>query len=77
LLASAWAAFHALRRGYTTWKFPVALFASWLAVVAFLLWGLPVWKLGGPWQAGCLALMIPLARLAWCPLAIAANRHGK
>jgi len=40
-----------------------------------LIFGLPVWKAGGLWSALRLAALMPLARLAWCPLAIASNRH--
>jgi hypothetical protein len=64
-----------LRRGHVTWRFPLVLLAGWFAVVALVVWVLPLAKAGGPYQAGCAVLLIPLARLALCPLAVAANRH--
>ena len=69
------ALFVSLRSGHITWRFPVALVAVWLAVAAMLLFGLPVWNHERLWEVLTLVLMIPLARPALCPLAVAANRN--
>ena len=66
---AAWALVRGWRVGYTTWRFPVGLVAGWVTVTAFIVWGLP------QWHVFSLALLVPLTRLAWCPLAVAANRH--
>jgi hypothetical protein len=64
-----------IRRGHFTWRFPVWLVAGWVVVLCVLVVVLPTWKSGGLWASLRLALLLPLARLSWCPLAIAANRH--
>ncbi|MHC1767877.1 MAG: hypothetical protein AB9869_26995 [Verrucomicrobiia bacterium] len=72
---AAWLLRRALRSGSITWRFPAILVSGWLAIVAGMLW------LSSPWQtwslAGVLApaVMIPIVRLAACPMAMAANRH--
>jgi hypothetical protein len=72
---AGWALMKALREGHVTWKFPVGLLAGWAAVVVCLVFVLPTWREGGAWAACTMLLFVPLARLALCPLAIAANRH--
>jgi hypothetical protein len=73
------AALVAFVRGLTynhiTWKFPVLLLAGWWTAAALMVLVLPTWKSGGLWGSLYLVLLLPLARLAWCPLALAANRH--
>jgi hypothetical protein len=65
-----------LRLGYVTWRFPVILLGGWLATISYLVWRLPAQPdLLGSEVVG-LAVMIPLARLAACPMAMARNRHG-
>ncbi len=64
-----------LRSGHVSWRYPVLLAVTWATITAFLVWGLPTWQHDGPYAAGILILCMPLARLAWCPFAIAANRQ--
>jgi hypothetical protein len=63
------------RQGHTTWRFPVVLYACWILVASGLLWGLPLIKFSGWYMALTTILLLPLARLAWCPVALAKNRH--
>ena len=49
--------------------------AGWLAAVGLLVWMLPTWDQKGGWGAATIALFLPFARVAWAPLALAANRH--
>jgi hypothetical protein len=44
-------------------------------IAAFLVGVMPTWRHDGLYASLTLLVMLPLARLAWCPLAIAANRH--
>ena len=64
-----------LRQGHTTWRFPVVLYACWILVASGILWGLPLIKFSGWYMALATILLLPLARLAWCPVALAKNRH--
>jgi len=64
-----------IRRGCIAWRFVISLLASWGGVLAFLVWVMPVWRTAGGWGLLSFAIMIPLARFAWCPVALAANRH--
>jgi hypothetical protein len=75
LLIASGALFLSWRRGYITWKFPAGLILGWLSLTGFLIWGMPTWQSGGAERAITIVLLLPLARLALCPLAIAANRH--
>jgi hypothetical protein len=63
------------KTGAITWRFVTGLLAGWLLVTGGLIWALPSWQNGGAWRAASIALLVPLGRLACCPLAIAANRH--
>jgi len=76
LATAFWALVRSYREGYVKWQFPLVLLSGWLAVVVCMLWLFPVWQSGGVQSALTLAVLIPLARLAACPLAMAANRHG-
>ncbi|MCL4177140.1 MAG: hypothetical protein KJ072_05280 [Verrucomicrobia bacterium] len=75
IVAAAAGLASSLRSGHLTWRFPVILFAGWSIIAAFLVWGLSTWQTDGPYAAATLVLCLPLARLAWCPFAIAANRQ--
>ncbi|MRR52837.1 MAG: hypothetical protein EG825_18355 [Rhodocyclaceae bacterium] len=68
-LAVAW------RRGHITWRFPAALCVVCGAVLCFVLFALPLWRAGTRFEALTAILLVPLARPALCPLALAANRH--
>ena len=46
-----------------------------MLIRAALIWALPVWRAQGAWGAAAIVVLVPLARLAGCPLALAANRH--
>ncbi len=72
---AAWFLGRSCRQGQTTWRFAVALISGWLGVTSILIWVLPFWQVRGAWGAAAIALLVPLARLAGCPLAVAANRH--
>lgn len=64
------------RQGYITWRFPAVLLGGWLAIaVGFQLLFTP-WQAWGVVSALAPLVMIPLVRLAACPLAMGANRHG-
>lgn len=72
---ATWALTRSWRAGYITWRFAAGLVCGWLVVTGLLIWALPTWRLGGAWPAVEIALLMPLARVALCPLAVAANRH--
>jgi hypothetical protein len=65
-----------LRQKHISWRFPSALTLVWVAAVAALLFVMPVWRMARPWDVLTIVLLIPLARPALCPLALALNRHG-
>lgn len=74
-IVAAWLLYASLRSGSVTWRFPALLIGGWLAVAAGTLW---LWSSWLPSSfAGVLApaVMIPLVRLAACPMAMATNRH--
>ena len=64
-----------LRSGHITWRFPLLLVLAWSSVTAFIVWGLSTWQTDGAYPALTLVLCMPLARLAWCPFALASNRQ--
>ncbi|HWH69257.1 MAG TPA: hypothetical protein VNT26_07715, partial [Candidatus Sulfotelmatobacter sp.] len=72
---TAWGLGRAWRAGHITWKFPVVLVTGWVAVTGGLVFGLPLWRMEGAWPALIVVLVMPLGRLAWCPEAVAGNRH--
>ncbi|HOW68276.1 MAG TPA: hypothetical protein P5186_23300 [Candidatus Paceibacterota bacterium] len=63
------------RQGLINWRFPAVLFGGWLLTTGSLIGFLPVVPVGGWIQACGVAVLMPLARLAACPLAMAANRY--
>jgi hypothetical protein len=65
-----------LRRRHITWRFVSVLLLTWGALVAALLFAMPFWRMTRPWDVLTIVLLIPLARPALCPLALALNRHG-
>jgi hypothetical protein len=71
---SGWALVKSWRAGQITWRYAVGLVGGWLALVALLSFALPVWQYQGMRGVLAMALFMPLARLALCPLALAANR---
>jgi hypothetical protein len=75
LATAAWALLTGLRARHLTWRFAAGLVAGWLIVVSCLVWVLPTWRTDGAWRAVAMLVLVPLARLALCPLALAANRH--
>ncbi|HOY60022.1 MAG TPA: GntR family transcriptional regulator [Verrucomicrobiota bacterium] len=56
-------------------RLPAGLLLGWFAMAALLVVVMPTWRRDGPYASLTLLVLLPLARLAWCPLAIAANRH--
>jgi hypothetical protein len=72
---TSWALWRGQRQGHISWRFAVGLIAGWAITVSVLVWVFPSWRTEGYYRALLIALMIPLARLALCPLAVAANRH--
>ena len=72
---AAWACVRGLLSGHVTWRFPIGLLVGWFVIAAFLVGVMPTWRHDGLYASLTLLVMLPLARLAWCPLAIAANRH--
>ena len=62
-------------RGCFSWRYALGLAVGWAGLVGVLIWVLPGWRTGGMWGAVGIAVLIPFARLAWAPLAVAANRH--
>jgi hypothetical protein len=70
-----WLMSTSVRNGYTTWRFPAFLLGGWIAVVAAMSWWFAPWQAWGLASALGPILMIPLVRLAACPLAMAGNRH--
>jgi len=75
LATATWALVAGVRARHLTGRFAAGLVAGWLAAASLLIWALPTWRTGGAWRAAAIMVMLPLARLALCPLALAANRH--
>lgn len=75
LAATAWAFARGLRQGHFTWRYPVVIMAVWMLLGCALVCLLPTWKFEGPYAALYALCLLPLARLALSPLALAANRH--
>lgn len=74
VVVTGWALWQALAGGHITWRYAVALPAVWLGLVSLMVTAFPVWSYG-PMRALAIAAIVPLGRLALCPLAVAANRH--
>jgi hypothetical protein len=72
---AAWLLIRSYRNGHASARFVVSLAGGWVCVAACLIWVLPTLQTGGAWRAVMIVLLLPLARLAACPLAVAANRH--
>lgn len=64
---------HTVRHGLASPRFACALVLAWMAVAGLAASLLPS-AFEHPWQLLGLCLMSPLARLSFCPLALAANR---
>jgi hypothetical protein len=75
LMVAAGALVRGCRTSQITWRFAACLLTGWVIIAAGLVFALPVYASGGAWAAAGLVLTLPLARLAACPLAMAANRH--
>jgi hypothetical protein len=75
LAVAASALVRGCRTAQITWRFAACLLTGWLIIATVVIYVLPVYASGGAWAASGLALTLPLARLAACPLAMAANRH--
>jgi hypothetical protein len=65
----------AVWRGAASRRFAGILCAGWCLLLAGLGWGLPVAESEGAWGVVGIALMLPFARLAASPLALASNRY--
>jgi len=72
---AAWLLARSYRNGHASARFVVSLVGGWACVAACLVWVLPTLQTDGTWRAAMVILLLPLARLAACPLAVAANRH--
>jgi hypothetical protein len=64
-----------LRYGHITWKFAVLLVIGWSAMAAWVAWVLGTWRTDGAYAGLLLVFLMPLARLAWSPFAVACNRQ--
>jgi hypothetical protein len=73
--AGGYAIWRACRSGHVTWRYGVGIAVGWMVVVGLMIRGLPTWSVGGWWGAVSMAVLVPFARLACAPLAVAANRH--
>jgi hypothetical protein len=77
--AAAWVASAVRRRELLTSRALACLLAGWVAAVAcffaLFAWVLPVGVAAWPWLAVIVVLVLPLARSAGLPLALAWNRH--
>jgi len=56
-------------------SFVVMLLLGWTALVGSLIWPMHTWEAGGLWNALAIVLLVPLARVSACPLAMAWNRN--
>jgi len=65
----------ALRSRLVSRRFVVLLLLGWTALVSSLIWPMHTWETGGPWGALAIVLLVPLARVSACPLAMAWNRN--
>jgi hypothetical protein len=67
---------HGCQKGCLTWRFSLALGAGWSVVLGGIAFTFGFWQHADPSEVLALGVMIPMVRLAACPLAMAANRHG-
>ena len=72
---TGWALIVSWRQRHITWRFAVVMAGGWLGIVGGLNWLMPEGLRQDPWNIVGLIALVPLARLALCPLAVAANRH--
>jgi hypothetical protein len=79
LSAAIWVVREVRRRGLLTSRALAWLLAAWVVAAAGLFglfaWVLPIGPGAWPWLAVIVMLVLPLARLAGAPLALAWNRH--
>jgi hypothetical protein len=66
---------YALRSRLVSRNFMVMLLLGWSALVGSLIWPMHTWETGGLWGALAVVLLVPLARVSACPLALAWNRN--
>jgi hypothetical protein len=64
-----------LHQGYIGWPFFFALVGGWLGLVAGMSYLFGQWRTDALTDVFALTAMIPIVRLASCPLAVANNRH--
>jgi hypothetical protein len=74
LAAAAWLLLRSYRQAYLTWRFPAILLGGWVGLIGGISWLFSPWQSSGLEGLLALAVMIPLVRLAACPLAMASNR---
>jgi len=75
LAVTGWALIESWRRRHITWRFAAVLVSGWLGILGGLIWLMPEGLRRDPWNIVGLIALVPLARLAVSPLAVAANRH--
>jgi len=66
---------YALRSRVVTRNFMAILLLGWTALVLSLVWLMQTWAAGGLWGVLAIVLLVPLARVSACPLAMARNRN--
>jgi len=72
---AGWALVYALRSRVVNWNFVAILLLGWTALVVSLIWLMQTWEARGLWGLLAIVLLVPLARVSACPLALARNRN--
>jgi len=65
---------YSLRSRVVSRRVVAILLLGWIMLVGVLLWPMRTCEAGGLWNALAIVLLVPLARVAACPLALAQNR---
>jgi len=66
---------YSLRARVVSRRVVAILLLGWITLVSVLLWPMRTWEAGGLWNTLAIVLLVPLARVAACPLALAQNRN--
>jgi hypothetical protein len=72
---TGWVLVQAFRSRVVTRNFVFILLLGWAAVVGSLIWLMQTWAAVGLWGVLAIVLLVPLARVSACPLALARNRN--
>jgi len=71
---AGWALVYGLRSRLISHHWVIILLFGWAALASSLIWLMHTWETGGLWGTLAIVLLMPLARVSACPLAMARNR---